>query len=84
MPIFQFLCILKIKHLKRYYVSNFGLSLSTFEGIISTAGEGRCTSLSETVDMWLPLSWGTNPGKHWARSDGARILALSEVSQEIT
>ena len=46
----------------------------TLDGRISTAGEGS-TSLSEMEDMvWLPRSWGTNPGKHCASNAGARIL----------
>lgn len=49
----------------------------TFDGIISTAGEGRWRSFSETtLTQWLALSWGNNPGKHCERSDGARIVFL--------
>jgi hypothetical protein len=36
----------------------------TFEGIISTAGDGRCRSLSETTGTQLVALLGTKPGKH--------------------
>lgn len=47
----------------------------TLDGIISTAGEGRCKSLSDMEDvLWLPRSGVTNPGKHWESNAGARIV----------
>ena len=45
----------------------------TFDGIISTAGDGRCRSLSETTGTQLVALLGTKPGKHWTSSDGAFI-----------
>jgi hypothetical protein len=46
----------------------------TFDGIISTAGDGRCRSLSETTGTQLVALLGTKPGKHWTSSDGAFIV----------
>lgn len=58
---------------------------STFEGTISTAGEGKLESRSETMDTpWLVLSWAIKPIKHWDISEGARILVLlSSISQNL-
>ncbi|KAJ0903515.1 hypothetical protein HanPSC8_Chr07g0270811 [Helianthus annuus] len=42
--------------------------------MISTAGEGRCISLSDAVDMLWPTRSGAKPGKHCESNDGARII----------
>jgi hypothetical protein len=46
----------------------------TFEGIISTAGEGSCRSFSDTIGTQLVALLGSKPGKHWTSRDGAFIM----------
>jgi len=50
----------------------------TFDGTISTAGEGRCGSLSGTMlTQWAAvLSCDSKPARHCESSDGDRISML--------
>lgn len=46
-------------------ISNFVQPKNTCGGRISTAGEGKLRSLSETIETrLLVLSWGNSAGKH--------------------
>ena len=58
----------------------------TFEGIISTAGDGSCRSFSDIIGTQLVALLGSKPGKHWTSSDGAFIalqhyLLISDVNK---
>jgi hypothetical protein len=59
-----------------------GSTSITFDGIISTAGDGRCRSLSETTGTQLVALLGTKPGKHRTSSDGAFIALPVKFSKK--
>jgi len=45
-------------------VGGGGVETGTFEGIISTAGDGSCRSFSDIIGTQLVALLGSKPGKH--------------------